>query len=588
MRYTLLVLALLAIGLVSCKEDSNNTSNEKAEKLFRVTNVLEMANEKFLEFGANKTDRSPAEALVQTGEWLAMQTNDVASVEILDSTYLLIKTVDNIFTGFSYVLEGSDGLSVYRGGGKSGSGLSGFMGSGDCSNKMSNKKVLIYAAAHDEFYSYGEMDAIAARLTNAGKGLEVTVLKNEACTPEAVKTFKDFGLVIIDTHGYPESFMTGLKVSFPNKASKPKDAEAMAEAFADQIGDDRVDLILEGKLMCKWLVTVKANQANWTTQVSTGYKYPIFLTSSYINDIGDLSGTIVFGNMCYSGYGVTTPDGSTGIRTAIMARNPISYYGYTYSNNTSTEVSNYFAKRMEDTLIQRMIINGDSTKIVHFRADNTTEFIDTFHSNPPLYFKHYGNDTYCYGCGGSFTDARDGQTYRTVCIGNKVWMADNLNYDAPLSECYDGDGANCTLYGRLYDWATVMAGQQGSYANPSGVRGVCPTGWHLPSESEWQVMLYNFGADSVAGGALKEISGWDAPNIGATNSSGFNAKPAGEYLGGSFGYTYKGTQALWWTATPSANSSSSAIGVGLTNTNASAIRYGKQKTEKLSCRCVQD
>lgn len=205
-----------------------------------------------------------------------------------------------------------------------------------------------------------------------------------------------------------------------------------------------------------------------------------------------------------------------------------------------------------------------------------------------LYFKHFGRDTYCYGCGGDLVDARDGQVYKTVCIGGKVWMAENLKYDAPGSVCYNNDPANCTIYGKLYDWATVLAGAQGSYASPSGVRGICPQGWHLPSENEYILLKYAFRPDSVAGGALKSLTGWDAPNAGATNSSGFNAKAAGEYLGGTFGYTYLGTDTYFWTATPSVNSSTSALALGLTSANASAIIYGKSKTEKLSCRCVQD
>jgi hypothetical protein len=73
---------------------------------------------------------------------------------------------------------------------------------------------------------------------------------------------------------------------------------------------------------------------------------------------------------------------------------------------------------------------------------------------------------------GSFTDARDGQTYKTVNIGSQTWMAKNLNFAAPLgSWCYNNDGVNCINYGRLYTWIAA--------------KSACPIGWHLPSDDDW-------------------------------------------------------------------------------------------------------
>src|SRR5215469_10890371 len=86
---------------------------------------------------------------------------------------------------------------------------------------------------------------------------------------------------------------------------------------------------------------------------------------------------------------------------------------------------------------------------------------------------------------GSFTDSRDSKTYRTVVIGTQTWMAENLNYNATGSKCYNDSTQYCDLYGRLYDWTTAMAGVSSSSANPSGVLGICPVGWHLPSDAEW-------------------------------------------------------------------------------------------------------
>ncbi|CAN5262551.1 hypothetical protein BH09BAC1_BH09BAC1_12740 [soil metagenome] len=396
----------------------------------------------------------------------------------------------------------------------------------------------------------------------------------------------------MDTHGVPDGFLTGSRISFTKK-NKPTTEKALTDLIAIQVGDEGPAKILSGEYVIDRIVMVKDGKTNWVLSNVTETYYDITASSKYIKTIPKLTNTIVLANMCYSGYNLTTYQGKTidPIRAAFVSLDPLSYYCYAKDDGSSDAVSNIFATKMENALITRLIIAGDSTKIAYLKADNVTEYLDSI---PPSYkialnnFKHFGKDTYCYQCGGTLVDPRDNKTYRTICIGTQVWMADNLDYDAPGSVCYEGSATNCTTYGRLYDWATVLAGAQGSYASPSGVKGVCPQGWHLPSQNEYINMHFNFGADSVAGGALKETMGWDLPNLGATNSSGFNAKPGGEDLGSPIGFDYLGNRACWWTATPSVSSSSSALSVQVTNANAAVGRYASAKIEKLSCRCVKD
>jgi uncharacterized protein (TIGR02145 family) len=114
---------------------------------------------------------------------------------------------------------------------------------------------------------------------------------------------------------------------------------------------------------------------------------------------------------------------------------------------------------------------------------------------------------------GSFTDTRDKKKYKTVKIGTQTWMAENLNYNPNrASGCYDNKPANCTKYGRIY---------YGSF-EPNEI---CPNGWHLPSNWEWQTLV-DFAGGKEAGKNLKAKSGWNKGN--GTDKFGFAALPGGE------------------------------------------------------------
>jgi len=115
----------------------------------------------------------------------------------------------------------------------------------------------------------------------------------------------------------------------------------------------------------------------------------------------------------------------------------------------------------------------------------------------------------------TFVDDRDGKKYKAVRIGTQVWMAENLNYDAKGSVCYDNKPAYCEKYGRLYNWET---------ANKA-----CPSGWKLPSISEWNELNKAVGGFEVAGEKLKSKSGWDykGKSDNGTDEFGFSVLPGG-------------------------------------------------------------
>ena len=133
----------------------------------------------------------------------------------------------------------------------------------------------------------------------------------------------------------------------------------------------------------------------------------------------------------------------------------------------------------------------------------------------------------------TFTDTRDGKTYKTVKIGTAVWMSENLNFAAKGSVCYGNNDANCDKYGRLYDWDTALK--------------ACPAGYHLPLDDEWAALVGYAGGRENAGKKLKSKAGWNN-NGNGTDDYGVSALPGGYgYSDGSF--YYAGIYGYWWSAT---------------------------------------
>ena len=217
---------------------------------------------------------------------------------------------------------------------------------------------------------------------------------------------------------------------------------------------------------------------------------------------------------------------------------------------------------------------------------------------------------------GMLTDSRDGQTYRTVKIGDQVWMAENLNYaytgvpynysgytSDSTSWCYDNKPANCAKYGRLYTWAAAMDSvgtwstngkgcgydktcSDASAGSATMVRGICPKGWHLPSNDEWRALFTAVGGSSTAGSKLKSVTGWNAYS-GITNEDafGFSALPAG-YRNNRGGYDNGGNNAYFWSSTE--NNSSYAYYMYLDYDDDYAYLYGDFKNYWFSVRCLKD
>ena len=170
-----------------------------------------------------------------------------------------------------------------------------------------------------------------------------------------------------------------------------------------------------------------------------------------------------------------------------------------------------------------------------------------------------------------FTDSRDGQTYRTVKIGNQIWMAENLNYKTEEgSWCYVDREKNCEKYGRLYTWEAA--------------KKACPAGWHLPTEEEFSELYQFVGGTRVAAKKLKSKSGWEY-NGNGLDDYGFSVLPAGSrpYFGSFDG---EGKVAYFWSASEDYSNYAwyESFGFGYEN----VFRNSLNKVSWHSVRCLKD
>jgi uncharacterized protein (TIGR02145 family) len=191
----------------------------------------------------------------------------------------------------------------------------------------------------------------------------------------------------------------------------------------------------------------------------------------------------------------------------------------------------------------------------------------------------------------------EGNLYHTATNCNQTWTTSNLNVskyrngddvpqvtDATLwaglttgAWCYfNNDSANGTIYGKLYNWYAV-----------TDPRGLAPTGYHIPTDTEWTTLTTCLGGIGLAGGNMKEIgvTHWAIPNAGATNESSFTALPGGfRYFNAAFsnigGYGY------WWST--SENSTSGAWSRYLNYYNNASNKFDYNKTYGFSVRCLKD
>ncbi|MBP6976871.1 MAG: fibrobacter succinogenes major paralogous domain-containing protein [Bacteroidales bacterium] len=314
---------------------------------------------------------------------------------------------------------------------------------------------------------------------------------------------------------------------------------------------------------------------------------------------------------------VETNNGSVGIGISAVDTSTLLHVGGVVRSDSAFKIED--ATGSSDTLNQITAFDFSAGKL-KYKTSVFRGGIMTYISNESVWVDSVGDfifpdeppsPTYCPGIP---VLLYQGRTYHTVLIGTQCWMKENLNVGTMVMStagesqqsdngfiekfCYNNDTAYCVIYGGLYEWDEAM-----QYVTTESAQGICPQGWHIPSHNEWKILegtvdsqypvgdpiweIYGYrGYD--AGGNLKETGTvhWLTPNLGATNSSGFTAVPAGVRMNSDGSFQYIGANSAFWTS--STNTSTSAIKRNLLYDRQDVRCQNNKRYTGKSIRCVKD
>lgn len=596
MKKLLYLFIILLIAVLSCKKDSksNNNSTENIEEKL-TTNLNALRDAVVVYNDALQQSGDSLAALNSMRTWLA-NSPDVSGGWFHNIEFLEIEFSNGLKSPINIIPVSNNGEHLRRGGGAAGN-LTGFQFKTAESQKIKNKKVLVLIPYPNEFgYSTSVIQNLKATIESGQTDMEADIEVGSNVTLSDLDRLGDYGFTILDVHGVKNGFI----LAFLKEEYDISDIWFPEDVIADvfNIHSIPADKIANGQIKIGLHINTHKNG-------DVNFSFNVLITEDYIRHLDvDLSDAVVFGNHCYSGHTADGPS-TNNMAEAWRSRNAATYYGYAGVNDYSAPVDNDFCKDMELALIKGLITDGDTTGEAHLKQDGTEYFYvpsygynrvmlttlepDTSPPTPtpiwPLYFRQYFDKDYEFeSCSGDLIDARDGAVYKTVCIGNQVWMAENLKY-AGAGVCYDNNSGNCAAFGRLY---TIFeaTGAQGSSPG-TYVQGICPQGWHIPSQDELQELLNLLGGFTYAGDSLKADTLWTGTYSDPYN---FQLLPAGYQLGGS--YSSLGSQTYMWLSTvngsiynafgawdndPRITSKSVLINNPTTNTD-----------HRYSCRCVKD
>lgn len=276
---------------------------------------------------------------------------------------------------------------------------------------------------------------------------------------------------------------------------------------------------------------------------------------------------------------------------------PVTARGVVWNNSPNPTIS-LTTKTTDGTGVGRFLSNitGLNAGVTYYIRAYATNSSGTSYGNEIVFTSSSQfNINLSYG---TINDV-DGNSYKTIKIGNQTWMAENLrttrynngiaipnitnttqwmNATSNAWCYYNNESTNNNIYGKLYNGYVI-----------NNNNNVCPAGWHVPSDAEWKILESFLGGYEIAGGKMKSVGVqyWTDPNFKATNSSGFSAMPGGQryWTDGTFnGITNSGS---WWSSTES-GSIHSAITRNIAHNVEINTTMGQLKKLGVSIRCIKD
>lgn len=595
LRLFMLFSFLGLVILSSCKkEEPIGGDKSDAAKLATVVNVQNELGEYLRDILPFQGDT--LQILRELGTWIDSKEGVDASY-FIDEAMIQIDFDNGLSSFVRFIPVGADGLHETRGGGNKGQLSHYNFANKAATNTIKNEKVLILNPVLEDFYgsTYGK----ESQFLGGPVSFDVKVFNNEQVTLDLLNTLGEYGFIILNTHGKKNGFLIKDMPDF-NVATQNWTKEQVSELLVNQSNLPK-EKFISGELELNLHVYYSPSSG------VTTYSSSVYVTEKYIRNLNvDLSDAVLFGNTCYSGHTADGPN-ENNMPEAWRSRGLATYYGYSYVNDIGVKVENKFCIRMEDSLIKNLAINTDSTGIAHLEGNSFLQYYNTtvlvkprskkkvmmsFISvddvdlpiNQPLFFKQFFAEDYSYStCQDTLLDIRDGTVYKTVCIGDQVWMAENLNW-AGAGDCYNNDPINCKIFGRLYSIMEATGAQSSNGGNT--IRGICPKGWHIPSQAEIVELLDTLGGFSIAGDKLKADTLW---NTSQTDPYGFRLLPAGFWDRGTF--QSLGSRArIWGSSTNSGGNAFFAMDVPDLFPNVFQTHYviNNHPSWKFSCRCVKD
>lgn len=618
---TLIQITILIGVMVSCVKPNNTTKTLSFDKIEGVVQKGPYLN------GSSITMSELSQDLVQTGKLFSSQILDNEGAFELKSIELTSQFVELKANGFYFnEIRGASStaqLTLYA--------LSDLTDKSTLNvNVLSNleKRRVEYLVSQELTFNDAKEQAQS----------EILMIFNIS-NPE----MRESELLDITKTGEDNAILLAISIILQGERSEAELSELLANLSSDFYEDGALDNdILKAKLFNSSkildLEAVRENLENRIKEIGSDAVLPDF--EQYVinyresqnpfnieTNIGNVSCMGLSDGSIYLTIKGGTPPyeiaWSNGMSTVDIDNLAAGDYSYTISDNSGYTTSNTLTITEPEELrltaelansnignsdgsIDITVVGGTPPYTYLWSNSETTEDINKLGQGRYIVTIHDSNSceyTASWDIWDTYTDSRDGTIYKTVKIGDQIWMAENLNIGSRINAvveqkdntilekyCYNNLESNCDIYGGLYQWNEMMQFSLTDNGSIGITQGICPSGWHIPTDQEWTSLVdfltsHNFPQDTsvVYPGEKMRVSG--------SNSSGFSALMGGEYVDYQ-GFGGLERRANWWTSTENFDvtyvDTTWAYYRALLNDQDIVFRQLLEKHQAHSVRCIKD